>query len=502
MKPAPRPPASPEPDPSCLAALMRGSLSEIYLIDAASARLVDANPAACANSQYARAELAGMDPLTLAPALAEVRLDALLAPPDGAEPAPLALQAELRRRDGSRYTLALRLLRAQRDGAALIVAIGEPLPAEPAGPPRPKAPGLAYQFVLDAHGAVSFPYLSEGCLALLGLASVELQRQPQRFLELILEEDRQSYLDSMRASKTRLWNWNWEGRIWIDAWKDVKWINLRSTPQALADGSVRWDGVMSNITESRQERVEVRQSRDRLAELTAHIETVKEQERSRIAREIHDELGGNLTAIKMALAMLARRLDPGASALQEKAAYVDALIDRSIDAVHRIALDLRPSVLDFGIVAALEWQVAEFGKQAGVACDFSSNRAEIALDPDHATALFRIAQEALTNVAKHAHASRVTVRLARLRHHVSLKITDNGAGLRQADRAKPQSFGLRGMAERANALGGTLTLGRAAGGGTVVTIKIGLAGAAAAIIAAGGAGPAAPPPSTEPKRMP
>lgn len=332
-------------------------------------------------------------------------------------------------------------------------------------------PGLVYQFCLQRDGSVSFPYLSEGCQALLGLTAPQLHERPGQFLELILADDRKSYLDSMLASAAALWSWNWEGRIWVDAWKDVKWINLRSTPRALPDGSVQWEGIMTNITESKQKQLEVKESRARLAELSAHTEKVKEQERTRIAREIHDDLGGNLTAIKMALAMLVQRL-PEDPTLLEKAAYVDALVDRSIDAVHRISLDLRPSILDFGIVAALDWQSREFEKQAGLTCSFQSNEKDIALDLDHATALFRIFQEALTNIAKHANATRVTVKLAHLRHHVSLKITDNGSGIRQADRAKPQSFGLRGMAERADALGGTLTLSHAPGGGTVVAIKI------------------------------
>ncbi|HEX7987479.1 MAG TPA: histidine kinase [Duganella sp.] len=333
-------------------------------------------------------------------------------------------------------------------------------------------PGLVYQFVLHADGAVSFPYLSDGCLALLGVTASELHAEPGRFLDLILPDDRRAYRDAMQASAAALWSWNWEGRIWVDAWKDVKWINLRATPHALPGGAVRWDGMMTNITESKLEQMEVRQSRARLAELSAHTDRVKEQERTRIAREIHDELGGNLTAIKMALAMLAARLDEGDPALREKTDYVDALVDRTIDAVHRISLDLRPALLDLGLVAALEWQVKEFEKQAGVPSTFSANQRDIALDNDQATALFRIAQEALTNIAKHAEATRVTVKLARLRHHVSLKIADNGRGIRQADRAKPASFGLRGMAERARALGGTLTLSHAAGGGTVVAIKI------------------------------
>ncbi|MBV7535897.1 histidine kinase [Duganella sp. sic0402] len=337
-------------------------------------------------------------------------------------------------------------------------------------------PGLVYQFVLRPDGKVSFPYLSDGCLALLGVPSAELHAEPQRFLALILEVDRQSYLDAMQASARALWSWNWEGRIWVEAWKDVKWINLRSTPHQLPDGAVRWDGIMTNITDSKLEQLEVRHSRARLAELSAHTDRVKEQERTRIAREIHDELGGNLTAIKMAVAMLAARLDNSAAAadpaLREKTDYVDALVDRTIEAIHRISLDLRPALLDLGLVAALEWQVKEFAKQTGIASSFSANQRDIGLDNDQATALFRIAQEALTNIAKHANASKVSVKLARLRYHVSLKISDNGDGIRQDDRSKPASFGLRGMAERARVLGGTLSLSHASGGGTVVAIKI------------------------------
>ncbi|WLI87960.1 histidine kinase [Massilia sp. R2A-15] len=335
-------------------------------------------------------------------------------------------------------------------------------------------PGMVVQLAQDAGGAIHFPYLSEGCAALLGLSAAELQRDPDLFLRLILPEDRKGYLDSMQASAAALSAWNWEGRIWIDAWKDVKWINLRATPHPM-EGGVRWDGIMTNITAGKLEQQEAANSRAGLAELTAHIEEVKEQERTRIAREIHDDLGGNLTAIKMALAMLARRLPPEQPQLADKAAYVDALVDRTIEAVHRISLDLRPPMLDFGIVAALEWQVREFEKQAGIACTFTTNEKDIDLSPDHAIALFRIFQEALTNIAKHARATQVTVALQRQRQHISLKISDNGAGVAQADRVKPGSFGLRGMSERARALGGTMTLSAAPGGGTMVAIKIKLA---------------------------
>ena len=332
-------------------------------------------------------------------------------------------------------------------------------------------PGLVYQFVLRDDGTVAFPYLSEGCAALLGLSAAELHAAPQRFLDLIVEEDRQRYLDTMRDSARDMATWNWEGKITIAEWNDIKWINLRSTPRAIA-GGVQWEGIMTNITASKLEQQEVLRSRARLAELTAHIENVKEQERTRIAREIHDDLGGNLTAIKMALAMLVKRLPPDQPQLADKAAYVDALVDRSIESVHRISLDLRPSMLDLGIVPALEWQAREFEKQMGIACSFTCDDTDIDLPGDHATALFRIFQEALTNIAKHAKASRVAVRLQRRGGQLRLSIADNGGGIAPGDRRKPQSFGLRGMSERAAALGGTMSLSPAEGGGTIVTIDI------------------------------
>jgi signal transduction histidine kinase len=181
-----------------------------------------------------------------------------------------------------------------------------------------------------------------------------------------------------------------------------------------------------------------------------------------------------MTAVKMALAALIDGLPPENTSLQQQAAYVDALVDRSIDAAHRIALDLRPAMLDLGIVAALEWQIREFEKQTGVRCIWKAPQADLDLDLDHATALFRIFQEALNNIAKHAHASRVSVRLLRTQRQVTLKITDNGCGIAAADRAKPESFGIRSMMERADALGGSVMLADAAGGGTTITIKIAL----------------------------
>jgi two-component system sensor histidine kinase UhpB len=334
-------------------------------------------------------------------------------------------------------------------------------------------PGLVYQCALQRDGRISFPYLSDGCAALLGMAPGELQLDPTRFLALILEQDRAAYLASMQASSSTMSNWNWEGRIHVEAWHDVKWISLRASPRRSGDVML-WDGIMTNITASKTEQLDAERTRVSLAELRSHSELVKEQERARIARELHDDLGGNLTAIKMALAMLTRRLPAAPDILAEKAAYLDSLVDRTIDAVHRISRDLRPSTLDLGIVAALEWQASEFTERTGIACDAAIDP-DVDLDDDQATALFRMFQEALTNIAKHAGASQVAVRLRSVGTTLQLSICDNGRGIAPADRLKPESFGLRGMSERARALNGSLTLSVPPGGGTMVSILIPLA---------------------------
>lgn len=330
-------------------------------------------------------------------------------------------------------------------------------------------PGLVFECALQVDGSIRFPWLSDGCSALLGVSPVELQIDPGLLPALILDEDRPAYLASMQASRAAMSGWNWEGRIHVAAWDDVKWISLRASPRMAGD-VVLWDGIMTNITASKTAQLG-------LAELNSHSELVKEQERARIARELHDDLGGNLTAIKMALAMLSRRLPAEPAILRDKAAYLDSLVDRTIDGVHRISRDLRPSTLDLGIVAALEWQAAEFAQRTGIACHASIGP-DIALGDDQATALFRIFQEALTNIAKHAGATEVTVRLQRDGEQLALSICDNGRGLQPIDRLKPDAFGLRGMDERAHALKGSLTLSAAPGGGTMVNILIPLASSA------------------------
>ncbi|TFV92219.1 PAS domain-containing sensor histidine kinase [Oxalobacteraceae bacterium OM1] len=472
--------------PEWLAAAVQGAFNEIYVIDCATLRIRHANEAARKNLQYTARELCGMTPFDLAPALSAPALDTALAPLRTGTARHVQLETEHRRKDGSIYPVEFRLMLCLSD-EPVYVAIGNDTSARQASARAlgqsearfraivSNTPGLVYQFLQRPDGSVSFPYLSEGCHALLGISAERLRADSSLFLDLILPEDRASYLESMAASAADMRAWNWEGRLWIEKWKDIKWINLRSTPRALPGEGVQWEGIMTNITQSKLEEAEIKRSREQLAELSAHVETVKEKERTRIAREIHDDLGGNLTAIKMAMALMRKRMPEGDAALAERADYVDSLVDRTIEAVHRITVDLRPSVLDFGIVAAIDWQAKEFEKQLGIPCEFTSNAKHIELDPDQSTALFRIFQETLTNVGKHAHATRVRVRLARTNRSVRLEVTDNGRGIATTDRLKAKSFGIRGMVERASALGGQLSVTNGANGGTEVSLRIPLA---------------------------
>lgn len=461
-----------------LAAFLQASFDEIYVIDSQTSRILHVSASACANLQRSFDELRGLPFPALAAPPTETQMERRLrsfgiqAKNQSAVLPPFSFSAVLVKKDGTTYPVLLRLQKCEINRSPVIIATGQPqtAPAKPAKvtgiatspeaadmPADIDVPWLAYRIVRKNDGSTSFPYLGSGCENLLGLTQEQLQHNPDLFLSLILPQDRDSYIESMTDSAIHMKSWNWKGRIWGNAIKEVRWINLLAAPRLLPEGSIQWEGIMTNITQSKQEEMEIKLSKIRLAELSAHIEEVKEQERTQISREIHDDLGGNLTAIKMALALLVKRLPANQPELAEKAGYVDQLVDRTIEAAHRISSNMRPSILDIGIIDALKWQSGEFTRQSGIPCQFTSNTSEIRLQPAQSTALFRITQEALTNIARHAQASRVGLDLAAGETHIQLKITDNGKGITVADRMKPQSFGIRGMIERAHALGGRLS---------------------------------------------
>jgi signal transduction histidine kinase len=203
-----------------------------------------------------------------------------------------------------------------------------------------------------------------------------------------------------------------------------------------------------------------------------HLQSVREEERTRIAREVHDELGQALTSCKLDLSWIAGKLPRELRDLQKKAKALSAHIDTTIQTVRRIAEELRPSVLDhLGLAAALEWQGHDFQHRTGIKCDVQTNLADRMLDQALSTALFRIFQETLTNIIRHAGATQVMVQLKETDSRVSLQVRDNGQGITRMEISNAKSLGLLGMRERAALLGGTFKIGRIPRGqGTQVTV--------------------------------
>jgi signal transduction histidine kinase len=232
--------------------------------------------------------------------------------------------------------------------------------------------------------------------------------------------------------------------------------------------------------ETRRARVaadrELAASRRQLSELARHLQTSIEAERMAIAREIHDDVGGALTALKFELAWLARHATD--SELREHVQSALETSSQAVEASQRIMHNLRPAILAQGLVAALQWMTKRFETRTGVACAFRTSHEDMALPSGVPLVAYRAAQEALTNVSKHAQATRVTIDLTLARGVLSVEISDDGRGLSADDLAKAGSFGLRGLRERAETVGGWVDVSAGAERGTSVILSVPLAGAA------------------------
>jgi signal transduction histidine kinase len=216
-----------------------------------------------------------------------------------------------------------------------------------------------------------------------------------------------------------------------------------------------------------------RTAREQLRDLASYLQTAREEERARIAREIHDEFGQVLTALKIDLSWLTKRLPTDKLSLAQKASAMSDLIDSAIRTVRRVVTELRPGLLDdLGLAAAIEWQAQEFAERTGMHCELHLDDKDIALDPDLATAIFRIFQETLTNVARHAEATAIGVRLEDKPKELALIVWDNGKGLTPSEGSDPGSLGLMGMRERARARGGQVEFEGVPGRGTTVTVRM------------------------------
>lgn len=228
-----------------------------------------------------------------------------------------------------------------------------------------------------------------------------------------------------------------------------------------------------DITEKRRAEEELRRSHQQLRELSAHLQSVREKECARIAREIHDELGQSLTALQMDVTWLGTQLPAGCSHLAEKTKRMEQLVQATIESVHRIITELRPIMLDdLGLAAAIEWQAAEFQNRSGIECHVFVDCRDDYIQKDLATAVFRIFQETLTNVARHSRATAVWARLTQEKGVLNLQVTDNGKGITRKQAEDPRSFGIVGIRERVSLWNGCMRITGSKNKGTTVSIQI------------------------------
>jgi PAS domain S-box-containing protein len=236
--------------------------------------------------------------------------------------------------------------------------------------------------------------------------------------------------------------------------------------------------VFRDITERKRAEERLKATQEQLHLLAGHLQSVREEERKILSQEFHDQLGQSLTALKMDLSMLHRTVVDRSKELSRTdiALGIESMlgvIDRAIGIIREILSELRPELLDqLGIVPTLEWEVERFQRHSGISCTFNSEVEELALGEKKSIALYRIFQEAVTNVARHAKATRVEVSLRKEGTYLVLEIKDDGIGVSADAEHKPRSFGLIGMRERAILLGGTLEIGGVDGKGTTILVRI------------------------------
>ena len=241
--------------------------------------------------------------------------------------------------------------------------------------------------------------------------------------------------------------------------------------KSLIDGKLQLTAVLRDVTEQRRVESELREVNDQLRQLSASLQTVREEERTRISRELHDELGQQLTGLKLSFTWLATRLREGRATNASSVDEMREQLDAAVSSVRRISTELRPLILDdLGFDEAVLWHPREFSRRSALEVTLNLQAAREVQDDNLATALFRIVQESLTNTARHANATRISIDLVAPANRLVLTISDNGQGI--SDNAGRGGIGLVSMRERVNSIGGKFSIVSGAGVGTTIEVTV------------------------------
>lgn len=334
-------------------------------------------------------------------------------------------------------------------------------------------PGILIQLRLNtATDELSTPMVSDAALHVFGIDAARLAHEPDLLFDQFLPTDTVVLREQLFEASNSEDALHWEGRLRITDAGRPRWMMLNARRSGKSDTSaVLWDGVLLDISRQKHAESELQASRDELRRVTEVFERRRESERGAIAREIHDDIGGTLTKLKADIAWIRKRYGEDAQTAERLEDMVE-LVDHTVAASQRIARDLRPGILDYGLVPALEWQIADFSKRTELSATFTCNVDEVQLDTQVSTAAFRVLQESLTNILKYAQASKVCVELFVDEENITLEVQDNGVGISPKDLQKRTSFGVRGMKERAQSLGGWLDINSSPGKGTTLMLSI------------------------------
>lgn len=319
-------------------------------------------------------------------------------------------------------------------------------------------------------------YMSPSAELIYGRPVSEFFAQPGLWLEVVHPDDRAVVKATLEQVATS-GHYDYEYRI-VRPDASIRW--LRDRARLVTDSfrrPLRLDGIASDITELKKAETQLLESRERLRTFARQLDAAVEEERTHIARELHDELGQSLTGMKMDLAWMRRRLDDKSglrdvSILHQKIASTGELIDSTIAVVRRIATRLRPTLLDnLGLIAAIEEYAAQFSERTGIPCELALG-AEVEIDKVRASGVFRILQEAMTNIARHSGANRAAIQLRPDADGLILEVADNGQGMYELNGAAGKTLGVLGMRERAALMGGILSVHGGPQAGTMVRLVI------------------------------
>ncbi len=335
-------------------------------------------------------------------------------------------------------------------------------------------------YITDKEGACT--YVNEAWCRMAGLNFKEALGDG--WINGIFPDDRSNISKTWKKYLNTGNNWNWEYRFQDKSGK-ITWVYGIATPIKNPQGeTLGYIGNNFDITSRKHSEDLLKESEDKLRqyseellELTRHREEVRENERSRIAHDLHDDLGQKLTAINMDIAWLKSRIGVQTPLVESKIKQMVQLLNMTIESVQQISFGLRPSILDnLGLRAAIEWQVREFNKSTGISCSLSFHFKETELHSECSLMVFRLIQEALTNITRHSEATEVSIKLDAIDNSLKIIIKDNGKGIENEKILSNKTLGLIGMKERVNSFKGTINIKGTPGKGTEIVVNIPVGG--------------------------